>query len=314
MRSANYVEETTTSIAGTGGNGAVTLTAIASIPRFSTVFGTQATTIRYVIEDTVGKKMETGIGSVASNVLTRTRPQVTWDGTTYADSTPSPIAFGSAPTSGNIRVRLAATAESQGSVNPGMNITVGSGPFQEFAVSRSLKTNTNGLGGSLVANVEYYWCYRLDHAGLLNGFAFDVMTSAGTGIKAALYALGANGLPSQKIVDFNTLSTASTGFKSDTATSTWAPNGPVWLNPGWYAVGGISDGAPAIRGASGAFGLFSGTPFSRPNDGYGDANLISIPSKSYTTGLPAAPTWTGAVLRGDSSAITGVWMCLRVIA
>ena len=38
MRAANYVEETTTSIAGTSGDGAVTLTQITSTPRFSTVF------------------------------------------------------------------------------------------------------------------------------------------------------------------------------------------------------------------------------------------------------------------------------------
>ena len=71
MRSADYVEETTTSIAGTSGDGAVTLTAVTSKPRLSTVFGTQATTIRYVIEDTSSKKFEQGLGSVSSNVLTR---------------------------------------------------------------------------------------------------------------------------------------------------------------------------------------------------------------------------------------------------
>ena len=107
MRAANFIEETTTSIAGTNGDGAVTLSQITSRPRFSTVLGTQNTTVRYVIEDTVIFKYESGIGHVSSNVLTRTKPQVTWDGTTYTDVGTTALQFGSSPTSGNIRVRMA---------------------------------------------------------------------------------------------------------------------------------------------------------------------------------------------------------------
>lgn len=314
MRSANFVEETTTSIAGAGGNGAITLTAIASTPRFSTVFGTQATTIRYVIEDTVGKRFETGIGSVASNVLTRTRPQVTWDGTTYDDSTPAPIAFGSAPATGNIKVRLSATAESQGANMPGVNTTLtGGGLFQQYPVSRTIRTATNGGTNVFAGNTEYYWAYKLDHAGLMDGVAVDVMTAGGTGLKLALYSLGSDGLPAAKIVNFNTLSTATTGERTDTATGTWVPAGPQWLMPGWYAIGGISDAAIGVRSTNMPSFAYSGTPFNRAG-GYGDAFMISIGGKSYATGLPDAPSMAGASLRGDNVTLVGSWIGLRVIA
>lgn len=313
MRSANFVEETTTSIAGTAGDGAITLTGIASVPRFSTVFGTQATTIRYVIEDTVGKRFETGIGSVAGNVLTRTRPQVTWNGTTYDDSTPAPVAFGSAPASGNIRVRLSATAESQGANMPGLNaaLVAAGGLFQQYPMTRTLRTQNSGSAGNLVAGTLYYWVYKLDHAGLLDGMAVDVMTAGGTGLKLALYSLGTNGLPNEKIVDFNVISTSTTGERTDTATGTWAPAGPVWLQAGWYAVGGISDGACGLRGLSPVTTAVTSSPFARAG-GYGDSYMISINSQSYAAGLPAVASLAGAALRGDNNSLCGAWVGLRV--
>lgn len=312
MRSANFVEETTSSIAGVNGNGAISLVQLAGTPRFSTVFGNQATTIRYVIHDTVNIRYETGIGSVAANVLTRIRPQVTWDGSVYSDNVPSPIAFGSTPAIGNIRIRMSATAESQGPIMPGVNTTITTGDlFTIYRLNNSIRDNTNGLAGTLVANMEYYFCYRLDSSGLLDGFGLDVMTAAGTGIKTALYAMGNDGLPSSKIVDFNLINSTTTGFKADTSTATWTPSGPVWLVPGWYIIGLISDGACAIRGASHAFQQTSATPFGRAN-GYGNTSLISISGRNYTTGLPSFPSMSGAILRNENNSITGLWLGLRV--
>jgi hypothetical protein len=310
MRSANYVEETTTSIAGAGGIGEVTLTAIASIPRFSTVFGTQATTIRYVIEDTVGKKMETGIGSVASNVLTRTRPQTTWDGTTYDETAPSAVAFGASPTAGNIKIRLAATAEAQGCVLPGVNSTIaGDAAWQDYPITNSVGWDNNGSTGTLTANTEYYTCYQQLSAGLLDGLQFEVRTAVSGSMKLALYSVAHTGLPGSKILDFNILSVASTGFKTDAATGTWSPAGGFLMPSGWYYIGFISDVACGIRGfgSQGSNSLKSRTPLGR-HGAYGWGNTVTV-GGSYASGLPSNPAPTTMILANTFLSVP--WIGLR---
>ena len=103
MRSMDYVEMTTTSIAGTLGDGAVTCTAITNTPTFTLAFGAGAATVMYVIEDVVNKKFEKGIGSVAGNVLTRTKPQLTWSGSSRS-SFPGPIAKKPVPVGASIHL------------------------------------------------------------------------------------------------------------------------------------------------------------------------------------------------------------------
>lgn len=295
MRSANFVEETTTSIAGSGGNGAITLSAVTGRPRFSTVFGTQATTIRYVIEDTATGKFETGVGVVSANVLTRTRPQVTWDGATYSDAAPAPIAFGSAPASGNIRVRMAATAEAQGVTMPGRNTTVyGSGSWQFFPVTGSHQHTPGFLGGGFIgADVERYSAYRLDAPGRLTGVqSYCNAAAAGAVMKWGLYSCGRDGLPGQKIVDFNPISLATTGFKTDTAVASWVPSGPVWLVPGWYYIGFICNSEVAKLGGATNDYAQGATPLG-PLLQYGYANVIMKPG-SFADGLPPQFTPTDA--------------------
>lgn len=312
MRAADFIEETTTSIAGTGGDGAVTLTQITGRPRFSSAFGTQNTTCRYTIEDTVNNHYETGIGHVSSNVLTRTRPQITWDGSTWDDSTPSPLAFGSSPTSGNIRVRMSAMAETFEGAIPGHNsVVAGDATWRDYPISNHMAWDNDGTTATLTANREQYWLYYLSCPGLLNGAQFEVISSsASDSLKWALYSCGHNGMPAAKIVDFVTTSVASTGVKTDTATGSWSPAGPVWLTGGWYFVGAISAGAPGLRGFS-PFS-FNGrrNPLGRFN-GYGWGNSVYI-AGSYSTGLPATPNLSGGTMDTITDAIGGVWFGLKV--
>lgn len=298
MRAANYVEETTTSIAGTNGNGAVTMTAIANVPRFSTVFGTQATTIRYVIEDTVNKKFETGIGSVSSNVLTRTRPQVTWDGTTYDDSTPSPIQFGSSPASGNIRIRMAATAEMQSpALMQGVNRTINTGDNtkRDFRLSGTKTETSNGTSGTKTANRLYYTAYLLEHSGLLDGISFEITSAvASSSVKWGIFDVGVDGLPNNRLALFNDVTTTTTGVKIDNATGTWSPAGPVWLNAGWYAIGILCSHAVSFLCDTGTPANTRQTPFGRENSyGYSDTFYVS---RTFANGIPSVADMTGAVL------------------
>jgi hypothetical protein len=309
MRSANYVEETTTSIAGTSGDGAITLTAITNTPRFSTVFGTQATTFRYVIEDTVNKKFETGIGSVSSNVLTRTRPMVTWDGSTYDDSTPSPLQFGSSPSSGDIKIRMSATAETQGAIRPKyQSLVAGDSTWDSYPISPTIDNQHTTYTGSLVANVEYYSMYKVEVAGLLTARRFNVGTTGAGSIKAALYPMDYLGLPGDKIVDFVTTSVSTSGVKTDSATGSWSPSTGIYLTPGYYFIGQISDVAPSLTR-----GRPTLLPSLNKKGVYGWSDTISK-AGSYATGLPAVPSLSGGTLvePGVTTNPVFFWLGLRI--
>lgn len=311
MRSANWIEETTTSIAGTSGDGAVTLTAVANTPRFSSAFGTQATTVRYVITKTSTGERESGIGSVSSNVLTRTRPQVTWTGSAWDESTPSPLAFGSTPTSGDVLVSIAPVSEGILFAAPGVNQSIGGdATWRDYPISRHTTWNGSGGGSTLTADREYYTPYLLMNAGSLDGAQFEVTSAVGSSnVKWGLFACGHNGLPGAKIVDFVTTATASTGVKTDTATGSWSPAGAVWLPAGWYFIGMIPSHAIGIRGGGNGWGT-SGGPLGRAG-AYGWGPHVYV-AGNYATGLPATPNLTGGALGDPGANNPSHWIGLKV--
>jgi hypothetical protein len=314
MRAANGISETTTSIAGTLGDGAVTLTAITNTPRISSAFGTGAVIVRYIISKGTTGDFESGIGSVASNVLTRTKPTCTWNGTTMVNTgTISPLQFGTAPTSGDVTIRIAPMAESTAAVMPGRNATVaGDTTWRDYPISQAFSAWANsGVGQALVADREYYYYYRLDCAGSLTGMQFEVTALvAASNVKLALYSIGSDGLPANKIVDFVTVSSAATGVKTDTATGSWTPTTGINLTPGWYAVGYIASHAISIRGVSSGQAMSGATPLGREGS-YGWANSV-YKAGLYTTGLPAVANLSGGTLISGSNALSVLFMGLKI--
>lgn len=319
MRSATNVEMTTTSIASSGA-GAVTCTAITGYPSFTQALGAGACSVQYMIEDTVTHEAEWGIGSVAANVLTRTRPQVTWNGvSTWLDAAPSALTFsaGATPTLGNIRIRLAALAEGQGANMRGRNsVITGDANWRDYRISGHNTLQATGTGMVLTADLEIYSPYRLDVAGLLNGWQFEVMTLAsGKNLKAALYSCDFNGVPGAKIVDFVTTSLTTTGVKTDTAIASWTPAQAIWLVPGWYYIGVISDSSVAAIRSSVAMTTVSSTesPLGRLTIA-APAGWASV-AGSYTTGLPATPSLGAAtLLSANGVAGSPLWFGLKVVA
>jgi hypothetical protein len=311
MRSANFVQETTTSIAGVSGNGAVTMTAIAGSPRASNAYGVQATTTRYVIEKKSTGSLESGIGVMAANVLTRTRPQVTWDGVTFLDASSgvvAPLAFEAAPTAGDVIVRIGPTAESAPAPWQGRQSLVGGdGVFDSYPLSTHQQGANNGGPRSFAADTEYYSVYLLPVAGLVTGALFSVSVSGGS-VKRAIYDVNTSGLPGNKILTLNTISVATTGIKTDTASSTWVPAGGIWLPAGFYIIGQIFSAATSLLGyQSGSVA----TPFGRKN-GYGYSDTL-YKAGSYASGLPDTPNLTGGSMGDPGTLGNGfAWLGLRV--
>jgi hypothetical protein len=286
----------------------VTCTALTNTPTFTNALGAGAVVVRYVIEDTVNKKFESGIGSIAANVLTRTDPQVTWDGTTYTPVSAAALQFGSSPTSGNIRIRLAPTVEAFAPAMPGRNSTIaGDANWRDYPPSAHAYQTGNGSGSTVTANVEYYVAHRVDVGGTVNGAQIEVTNASAGNMKWALYNIGQDGLPGTKIADFTTITTMSTtGVKTDTAFT------PFHITPGWYAFGLIFDSTPGVRGAGIGTLNFGPTPFGRKGT-YGYSGGMSIASKSYTTGLPAVANMSGAAMLDNGvTAIASAWIGLKV--
>lgn len=315
MRRADFVEMTTTSIAGTNGDGAVTcsqITSPANAPTFTQVFGSANTQVEYTIEKTSNGYRESGIGMVASNVLTRTSPTVTYDSSTWADNAPSALAFGSSPTRGDVLIRLAPVSASfVGGIHGQNSVVAGDTTWRDYPLSNNYLWHNSGAGYTLTADREYYMLYYLDGAGVLSGIQYEVTTAqASSNIKLALYPMGKNGMPSVRLVDFVTTSTASTGVKTDTATGSWSPAGAMRLTGGWHIVGFIASHAIALRGMGFSLIGRGRTPFGR-HGGYGYASLIYV-AGSYSTGLPTTPNLSGGTMVDPGAGNTLLWIGLKV--
>lgn len=197
---------------------------------------------------------------------------------------------------------------------PGQNVTIaGDANWRDYPITNNCVGANSGAGIALTAAREHYTAYCLYGSGLLVGAQFEVTTAAsGTSMKWALYPIGHDGLPGAKIVDFVTTSVGSTGVKTDTATGSWSPAGPVWLPAGWYAIGFLPESTPSIRGFSSATAQISRTPFGR-HSGYGYGNTVYV-AGNYSTGLPATPSLSGGTMVISSNNLSVPWFGLKVTA
>jgi len=303
MSRASWIEETTSSIAGTNGDGAVTLVAIANVPRASSVWGTGARIVDYTIEKFSNGFMEEGIGTVAGNVLTRTRPRATWNGTTYDDTSPDALQFGASPTLGDVKVRLAPQANEFIPAPRSIQTTVGSDVYLGYQLPGQTTSSGNPqTGETLSVTTEYYMPYLCLTRGHIDGFMTDVaVAAAGVNLKPALYEVGHTGLPGPCITQFNSISVGTTGRKFDTVPGTWAVNpGPLRVSIDWYYLGWmVSGGGSALLNFGSSENTFY-PPTSR-RGGYGFGQLMSkVAENSFATGMPSGtPTGTYTLLSSN---------------
>jgi hypothetical protein len=243
---ADYIEETTTSIAGTGGNGAVTLTQITGLPRFSTAFGTSARFVEYAIEDTVNLYFERGLGNVSSNVLTRTQPRVTWNGTTYDDTSPSALAFGSSPASGNIKIRMAPMADSA-VPPPAWHTSSLTGSAYDLGLTCGDivggPDSSRGFGLDSETWFPFLWLGTRE----IDQFALRAPSSnTGRSVKFCLSEVNSSKLPGRKLLDFGAISFNTSGTKT-VSSGSFSPSGDAKLPVGHYYIGMIADGSVDVN-------------------------------------------------------------------
>lgn len=294
---ADYLEMSVSSIAGTNGNGAVTMTRITNTPTFDESFNTSSLvrTVEYVIEDTVRLCFERGIGTVTGNVLTRGSVKMTWDRTTLNQNNPSAFAFTAAGSVGDIRVRCSPTMATAAPTYPG--VMQGSSPVNlSLGHHTTAHISMNALQSStiVVTGTEYYLPFLWEGNGAVTSFAIWLQTAqAGAAVKVGIYEVQTDGTPGNCITHCNagaiSLASGSATLvtSSITTANNWSVEAPN-LPPGWYYIGMVFTATatfPTI-GHHAIASLCKMTPIGWGAN-YGTAQVLLVTtSVNYTTGMP----------------------------
>lgn len=310
---ADYLEMSVTSIAGTNGNGAVTMSRITNTPTFDESFNTSSLTrtVEYVIEDTSRLCFERGIGTVTGNVLTRGSPKTTWDQTTLNQNNPTAFAFLASGSVGNIRVRCSPTMASAASTFPG--VMQGSSPVNinlGHITTAHIVTNAIQVGTTVVTGTEYYLPYLWEGNGAITSLGVWLVTAqTGGAIKVGIYECGADGTPSNCITHCNSSPislAAGSGTLITSAITTangWSVESPN-LAPGWYYIGFVATATTTFP-SLGHHAISSPMRMSPVGWGanYGTNQLLTATaSVNYATGLPTgAPSRTFIITQGNTS-------------
>jgi hypothetical protein len=180
-------------------------------------------------------------------------------------------------------------------MNQGIQTTLGSDNWREYQISQHINWLSNGAI-AMVAEREYYQILDNPVSGVLTGLRVDVTTAqASSGLKVAIFSLNSSNLPGEIVCSFSAIDTTSTGVKTVTTGFTPAriTRGPV------YAIGFITNAAIALRGSTAAAKVAGHRgPWGR-QDAYGQIDGI-YKSGSYTTGLAANPSFSGATAQRDA--------------
>lgn len=276
---ANAVRETTS----TAGTGAVALTAATGFARFATVFA-EGVQVSYAIADANGNR-EWGIGTLGSgNTLARTKVMSTLVGGTYTTEGATAVSL-----SGNAEVFIDMHSGIWASV-PGATRTE-----QQYLVSHGCMGATSH-DSAIVANELRGTLCLIARPYLVDAFYIDVRTASGTAMDVSVYQ-GTDDGPGARMIDVQTLSTATTGGKTAVLPT------PVVLMPGTYYIAALSDGGPTCRGLHYASvpGLGRSNPVVTANESY-----LRKVGWGYGSGLPdPAPS---GMLSGADVRSPFVWL------
>jgi hypothetical protein len=292
--SANWLEMTS----ATGGTGALTLTAVSGAPTFANVFGASGTRrLPYAVLEWGSSartgppiKSESGWGEVnlATSVLTRTRPETTWNGTNYDGTVPSAISFGT--TAANIRVILTPLSAFAPTALQAFPVTT---PSENLGAWSAHLVNV-AAAVTVTAAREYYVPFHWRLHGEYAQFGVGITTTiAASGVKIALYDVASTGLPGIKRQDL----AAGTPIDSSGTAGIRAVSLSNVLPPGWYYAGILP---------SHAVGMRAGEVYTKPSPACSMSTGMPIThfyrAGTYATGLPD-PAPTAGSLTGATTAV-----------
>lgn len=230
----------------TGGTGALTLTAAGGLALPASAMVADSIVEYSIVEYTDNtlatiSKAESGHGVISSgNVLTRSAPRTTWNGTTYSQASPSALSFGTS----NVRVYIAPIAEGGPTAFPKRLDLSASYGVNGYIIGANTLTQTDLSPAGLLADFQFMTPLKLEAGFPLTEIGVEVTTAvASSVVHAAIASVDPlTGNPGRILAVANNLSSATTGVKMASITSRMFP-------PGWYWQIFSSGHAPAIRGS-----------------------------------------------------------------
>ena len=226
----SWVKETVSA----GGTGNLTLSGADGTDRITAnaAFGTDFP-FRYFIED--GNDRESGWGHLsASTTLVRDAIIETLVSGTYDRTSPSAI-------------NVSASAKVFCGIGTGAVPSCYSAVSSESAAY--IIPNNYSAGGAvnltLTADRMYYWPALFNFCGEITGAVVDVQTNVAlSNTRVGLYTIGTDGEPENLIAETGDIDSGTSGTK----TAAWSGGGTIFLYPGWYYLGAVSDGGITLAG------------------------------------------------------------------
>jgi len=295
---AEFLECSTVNIAGTSGNGNVVLSRYNGLPLPSDIWGVNNIDVDYTITDLTTAptvpKLEKGLGIISGgNTLVRSRPRITWNGTTFDEHIPGALQFGATPALGNVRVRVAPNADLFVQAPPAIATQASSGGSSIFGdwvpTANLIGAPGTAIGMPVYMGYEYYIPYLCPIRGNIIGLALYVATNApGAVARMGIYGVGADGLPGPCISLANPIDVSVVGFRGDGNPSAWTVRpGPLMLRCGWFYIGLLATGGHITVGATSRASFCGPSPLGI-QDGFGwGAVCYRIGSAGTSTVLPA---------------------------
>lgn len=287
------IKETTT----TTGIGTLSLSAVTGFSRFSNVFPV-GTSVLYSLLDSSGQILESGIGTVAAgNTLSRDKISATLQSGTYNDLTPTAVSL-----TGTTTVICTGTAGAFATAIPNINtviITSGQPPQRVVMDTRVNMNSASSTGFTMAANMLYLIPFKLDFDVIGSGISLRIGTgAAGKSIIAGLYQIDHRGYPAKLLGQTASTAAVTSGVNWSASFS----SGNVKLIPGYYVIGIVSDGTPAIGAVTGQvyfnnFGVATGQ------------NIITVTpmlSSTYTYGALPEPAPTTAAIGAATFICAGI--------
>lgn len=277
----------------TGGAGALTLTAAAGLALPASAFVADQAIEYSIVEYTDAtlatiSKAESGFGTISSgNVLTRTAPRTTWNGTTYTQAGATALSFGTS----NVRVYVSPLAEGGPTAFPKrLDLSANYGP-NGYVIGANLWTQSDFPTASVVADRQYMVPLKLEAAFPLTQIGVEVTTAvASSTLHIAVASVDpATGLPGRILAAANSLSSGTTGFKMGSISSRL-------FSAGWYWQLLSASAAVSVRGCEG----FIPGPFGHNNARVIRATQRARTHANYTVGQDAMSGVSGSYTNGDN--------------
>lgn len=285
MALANWARVTTT----TTGTGNLTLSAVTGYPTLNDVVGTNRRFAYAILLDSDGTPIEEGIGYLsASTTLVRERVTATYASSTYDDTSPSAVSLAA----GTYRVISTGSAGAIQGVAMNVNRNAALASQKLIPSQHTTVNNASSTGYTCVANRLVYTPFCLGVSAEVDALGIRVGTGvASTNVRLGIYDIDATGHPNKLLGETGALASATSS--TDVIGTIGAP---VRLQPGWYYVAIVSDGAPAVGridagGALSTFlGAIAGNLMSSLGYFYATHTFGALPNPAQTTSL------TGIVL------------------